>query len=337
MSILTDYSQVPTSGVHDIIDWKDIENNPDIEVYLLEEYNKNLFENTFDGMLDTLLTNKGWGGTKLYYMIQGMMNFLSNNLLLELNRIYEFFDLNFLKRITLDDIENASTEEEKDELNNYYVRFFELFNDYASFLKPYLNIFEDNSNVLNNLKKDLLIYHHKTIYNMRGNETGYKYLENIISPITAVNQQTGVTTQFNINIDVEEWGEYEEDDSISEDKQQYMYKLVLTNISNKDIKVGVLNILNNILHPAGYRLIIKDVNTFLIPLSFTTKMISTQTQFQDTTFFVSTNDFEISGSSLVTPVDGSLFNYENGMTNYTQTNKISVKNSSFTTLLTYDG
>jgi len=335
MSILKSYSEIPNNNVIVIPNWKDITVNPDAEKYLLENYDRNYFTNVFEEMADTLIQNTDWiENTKIYYMIKGFTDYLKNNLLVELANIYDFFDLFILKYVTVDEINATTDQTEKDKLNNYYIRFFELFQNYASFLKSYLDIFENNQNVVNNLKKDLLIYYNRTIYNMRGNKKGYQYLENILSPITAINQQTGVKTKFNINIAVEEWGEFT---GVVSDKIMYMYKLVLTNISNKDIKTGILNILTKVLHPAGYKLMIQDISQFLIPLSFNVKMISQQLQEQDTTFFTESYDFQTDMKGLVTPVDGSLFNFNMGTTQYNQRNNLDVNNASITTLLSYSG
>lgn len=156
--------------------------------------------------------------------------------------------------------------------NAYYERFFELFESYVSYLNDFLNIFESSDTITNVEKKDLLIYFGKKIYEYRGTEKGFTYLKNIFNPLYYKNKFTGDITAFPIDIQIDEVGEFET--SVSDEKLPYVYGLTLSNISNSDVKISLINLIDNLLHPTGYNANVTDYVQFFGTLKLNTTLYS---------------------------------------------------------------
>jgi hypothetical protein len=174
--------------------------------------------------------------------------------------------------------------------NNYYERFFELFTSYVSFLQPYLDLFEGNEDIINVNKKDLLIYFGKKIYEYRGTSKGFSYIKNIFNPMYYLNKLTGEIESIAIDIDIQEYGKI--DSTYWDiDKLPYVYNLVLSNISNVDLKISLLNIIEKLIHPAGYKANVSDYIQFLASIKLNTILYNTIDKSVKHSFYLG-NDIE---------------------------------------------
>ena len=264
-----------------ITDYTNITAYPDIEQYFLDKFDAEESRVLFDEIFNTIFDDPNWVNSKLYYLLQAFSDYTKDNLAFEIVNQQNFFDIFFLKQITIDKINNITDPTEKSQQTAYYERFYEIFNNYVSYLSPYLRLIENNSNIQNNLKKDLLIYYGKKIYRARGRNLGFQYLRNILNPISVINKYTLEKINFDIEISTQEWGEFTV--LVPEDKKPYIYKLTLQNISDSNIKTSVYSIIKNLIHPSGYKALISDYIQFQINLKLNT-----------TLFLYSTKDFNSS-------------------------------------------
>jgi hypothetical protein len=286
-----------------IQDFKDITVNPDYETYWLENYDLNYDVDSFKEMFFSIFNNNQWDETKLHYLLLGFIEFLKNNTVFEVNNINDFFDLNILKRVTIELIEQQTEQDQKDQLTQYYERFYEIFDNFVGYMRSYLDIIESNEEVENNLKKDLLVFYGQKIYNARGMEEGLRYIEKILNPLTVTNKLTGEVFNFEIGVDLTQWGEFTPSTGIPEEKYPYIYNLIITNANSVGIKQDIISLIRNIIHPAGYKSNIQDFTQFQINLKLNVDMLTFTNKNIATEFFDYTNIYDIKQTTSVSVVD----------------------------------
>lgn len=186
--------------------------------------------------------------------------------------------------------------------NAYFERFFELFNSYVSYLQAYLDTIENNDDFVNVNKKDLLIYFGKKIYEYRGTAQGFAYIENVFNPVSYVNRLTGSIVKVPLSIELEENGELELIENVPEEKVPYVYGLGISNISNAELKIAILKILDTLIHPAGYKSSVSDFVNFLITMNINTTLYNTIDKSIKHSYYIG-NDDEIVSTGLLETVE----------------------------------
>lgn len=247
-----------------------LDNTTDVQNYKYDLYDIDHKIDLIKEHLNNILINPNWEDSKLYYLIQAYIEYTSEYLLSDIYNVFRDFDVYFLKNVTsnIDEITGIDTNRQ------YYERYYELYNSYVNYLDDYIKLIDDNEDIVNKFKKDLILYFGKEIYLNRGTPEGYNYIENVLNPITITNLE-GNPEELEFSLTLKQWGEVDNLDSVGlTSKAPFVYKLELENLMYSPVKTYVINLLKGIYHPAGYKLFIEDSATFNVPLYISSIMFN---------------------------------------------------------------